>query len=139
ERRNGKHPLVVVGGAVTFVNPEPLALFADVLAAGEGEVLTPSLTRHVRSAADRAELLRGLATESGFYIPSFYDVRYADDESIRAFEPKPGTGAPPVVKKAAVKSVDRLDPPATSIFTPDTEFGSRFLIEVVRGCANLCR
>ena len=27
----------------------------------------------------------------------------------------------------------------TTIFTPDTEFGSRFLIEVVRGCANLCR
>jgi radical SAM superfamily enzyme YgiQ (UPF0313 family) len=25
------------------------------------------------------------------------------------------------------------------IFTPDTEFGSRFLVEVVRGCANLCR
>ena len=30
-------------------------------------------------------------------------------------------------------------PPYTSVFTPDTEFGSRFLIEVVRGCANLCR
>ena len=38
-----------------------------------------------------------------------------------------------------MKSADKLDPPATSIFTPDTEFGSRFLIEVVRGCANLCR
>jgi len=25
------------------------------------------------------------------------------------------------------------------IYTPDTEFGSRFLVEVVRGCANLCR
>src|SRR4029077_17472379 len=34
---------------------------------------------------------------------------------------------------------DALDPPATRIFTPDTEFGSRFLVEVVRGCANLCR
>ena len=66
-------------------------------------------------------------------------MRYAADGTIAAFEPKPGTGAPPVVKKAAVKSADRLDPPATSIFTPDTEFGSRFLIEVVRGCANLCR
>ena len=43
------------------------------------------------------------------------------------------------MKKAAVKTTDALDPPATSIFTPDTEFGSRFLIEVVRGCANLCR
>ena len=38
-----------------------------------------------------------------------------------------------------MKSTDHLDPPATMIFTPDTEFGSRFLIEVVRGCANLCR
>ena len=53
--------------------------------------------------------------------------------------PRQGTGAPAVVKKAAVKTTDALDPPATSIFTPDTEFGSRFLIEVVRGCANLCR
>ena len=43
------------------------------------------------------------------------------------------------MKKAAVKSTDRMDPPSTRIFTPDTEFGSRFLIEVVRGCANLCR
>jgi radical SAM superfamily enzyme YgiQ (UPF0313 family) len=72
-------------------------------------------------------------------VPSFYDVRYAGDGTIAAFEPRAGTGAPPVVKKAAVKTTERLDPPATSIFTPDTEFGSRLLIEVVRGCANLCR
>src|SRR5262245_45251683 len=36
EARDERHPLVVIGGAVTFVNPEPLALFADVIAAGEG-------------------------------------------------------------------------------------------------------
>ena len=35
--RTTHDPLVVIGGAVTFVNPEPLALFADVIAAGEGE------------------------------------------------------------------------------------------------------
>jgi radical SAM superfamily enzyme YgiQ (UPF0313 family) len=137
--RNTRHPLVVVGGAVTFVNPEPLALFADVVAAGEGELLIPTLAQTAHQAADREELLRRLAAERGFYIPSFYDVHYGADGTIEAFEPKPGTGAPRTVKKAAVKSVDRLDPPATSIFTPDTEFGSRFLIEVVRGCANLCR
>jgi radical SAM superfamily enzyme YgiQ (UPF0313 family) len=137
--RNTRHPLVVVGGAVTFVNPEPLALFADVVAAGEGELLIPTLAQTAHQAADREELLRRLAAERGFYIPSFYDVHYGADGTIEAFEPKPGTGAPQTVKKAAVKSVDRLDPPATSIFTPDTEFGSRFLIEVVRGCANLCR
>ena len=50
-----------------------------------------------------------------------------------------GTGAPPTVRKAALKTTEACDPPSTRIFTPDTEFGSRFLVEVVRGCANLCR
>ena len=139
EARNARHPLVVVGGAVTFVNPEPLALFADVIAAGEGEMLIPALMRNIREAEDRPDLLLRLAQERGFYIPSFYEVHYAENGSIAGFQARPGTNAPPVVKKAAVKSTDQLDPPATSIFTPDTEFGSRFLIEVVRGCANLCR
>ena len=139
QARSSRDPLVVIGGAVTFVNPEPLAPFADVIAAGEGEQLVPALTAAIAAAGNRADLLRSLAQERGFYVPSFYDVRLADDGTIAAFEAKPGTGAPPTVKKAAVKSIERLDPPATSIFTPDTEFGSRFLIEVVRGCANLCR
>ena len=139
EARTYRHPLVVIGGAVTFVNPEPLALFADAIAAGEGEALIPSLLRAFKGASDRADLLRRLAAERGFYIPSFYDVRYADAGTIEAFVPKPGTGAPPVVKKAALKTTEAVDPPATTIFTPDTEFGSRFLVEVVRGCANLCR
>ena len=139
EARTDRHPLVIIGGAVTFVNPEPLALFADVIAAGEGEVLIPSLLGAVQGASDRADLLGRLAAQRGFYIPSFYDVRYADDGTIAAFVPRPGTGAPPVVKKAALKVTDAVDPPATTIFTPDTEFGSRFLVEVVRGCANLCR
>ena len=137
--RDHRHPLVVIGGAITFVNPEPLALFADVIAAGEGEVLVPSLLEAMGRATSRDDLLRQLATARGFYVPSFYEVRYGDDGTIDAFVPRAGTGAPPVVKKAAVKTTEALDPPATSIFTPDTEFGSRFLVEVVRGCANLCR
>ncbi len=137
--RNHRHPLVVIGGAVTFVNPEPLALFADVVAAGEGEVLVPSLLEAVAEATSRDDLLQRLATRRGFYIPSFYDVTYRDDGTIDAYVPREGTGAPPVVKKAALKTTEAVDPPCTSIFTPDTEFGSRFLIEVVRGCANLCR
>src|SRR6185503_9629490 len=120
--RTERDPLVVIGGAVTFVNPEPLAPFADVIAAGEGELLVPSLIAAMRDYPDRGDRLRRLATERGFYIPSFYDVRYAADGTIGAFEVKAGTGAPATVRKAAVKSIDRLDPPATSIFTPDTEF-----------------
>jgi len=39
----------------------------------------------------------------------------------------------------SLRAADMGDPPATTVFSPDTEFGSRLLIEVVRGCANLCR
>jgi len=139
EARTHHDPLVMIGGAVTFVNPEPLALFADVVAVGEGEALVPPLLAAFTAASDRDDLLRRLARERGFYVPSFYDVRYREDGRIEAFVPRPGTGAPPVVRKAALTTTEAVDPPATSIFTPETEFGSRFLVEVVRGCANLCR
>jgi radical SAM superfamily enzyme YgiQ (UPF0313 family) len=129
----------MIGGAVTFVNPEPLALFADIISAGEGEALIPPLVGAFTAATDRDDLLRRLVAERGFYVPAFYDVQYADDGTIAAFVPRDGTGAPPVIRKAALKTTEAVDPPATTIFTPDTEFGSRFLVEVVRGCANLCR
>jgi radical SAM superfamily enzyme YgiQ (UPF0313 family) len=138
--RTARHPLVVVGGAVTFVNPEPLAPFADAIAAGEGEVLVPGLRRAFDAASDRDDLLHCLARERGFYIPSFYEPQYAPDGTLTGYRTRENVGAPPLpVQKAALKGTDALDPPATGIFTPDTEFGSRFLVEVVRGCANRCR
>ncbi len=137
--RTSRHPLVVVGGAVTFVNPEPLAPFADVIAAGEGEALVPNLRRAFFAASDRQELLRLLSRERGFYVPAFYDPVYASDGTIARYDVAAGVDAPAPVRKAALKTTEAVDPPATSIFTPDTEFGARFLVEVVRGCANLCR
>jgi radical SAM superfamily enzyme YgiQ (UPF0313 family) len=129
-----------VGGAVTFVNPEPLAPFADVIAAGEGEVLAPALGRACSEASDRADLLQRLARERGFYVPSFYEPQYAPDGTLTGYTTTAlAPDAPMPVRKAALKTTEAIDPPVTSIFTPDTEFGSRFLIEVVRGCANLCR
>ena len=144
DARNAHHPLVVVGGAVTFVNPEPLAPFADVIAAGEGEALVPGLRRAFAAATDRADLLRRLARETGFYVPAFYEPRYVASDAhtagtLAGYTVAAGVDAPFPVRKAALRTTEAVDPPATGIFTPDTEFGSRFLIEVVRGCANLCR
>jgi radical SAM superfamily enzyme YgiQ (UPF0313 family) len=140
-KRTRHDPLIIVGGAVTFVNPEPLAPFADLIAAGEGELLVPSIIEAIAEVGtrDRDGLLRALAPRRGCYVPSFYDVSYDGPGRVAAITPKPGSGAPAVVGKAAVKTTERLDPPHTHVYTPDTEFGSRLLIEVVRGCANLCR
>jgi radical SAM superfamily enzyme YgiQ (UPF0313 family) len=137
--RGPHHPLIVIGGAVTFVNPEPLAPFSDVIAAGEGEVLVPALARMCREAGDRQDLLARLTRERGFYVPSFYEPQYGADGALTGYQPANASVPPAPIRKAAVKTTEALDPPATTIFTPETEFGSRFLVEVVRGCANLCR
>src|SRR5262249_7813096 len=135
--RSHRDPLIVFGGAVTFVNPEPLAPFADVIAAGEGEALAPALVRACSAATGRDDLLRLLARARGFYVPSLYEPQYAPDGSLAGYRVDPSVDAPTPVNKAALKTTEAVDPPVTSIFTPDTEFGSRFLVEIVRGCANL--
>lgn len=135
--RTDRHPLVVLGGAVTFLNPEPLAPFVDVVTAGEGEALIPPLVSAV-SATDRRSALRRLATQPGFYVPTLYRVSYDDKGVVKPYQATERE-VPLFVPKAAVKTIDDIDPPCTRIFTPQTAFGSRFLIEVVRGCAKLCR
>jgi radical SAM superfamily enzyme YgiQ (UPF0313 family) len=136
-----RHPLVVIGGAVTFLNPEPLAPFADVVAVGEGEVLVPSLARAIGETEKRGELLERLAAEPGFYVPSLVDAEWAADGTQSGFAPRgarTGAGSIPI-RKATLPAATEAPPPSTTIFTPDTEFGSRLLVEVVRGCAKLCR
>src|SRR5882724_8985043 len=105
--RTDRHPLIVIGGAVTFVNPEPLAPFADVIAAGEGEVLVPAFERAYRAATGRADLLRLLAAERGFYVPTFYEPRYDAAGALTGFATTAAgasAGAPIPVRKAAVKT-----------------------------------
>ena len=90
--RSQRHPLIVIGGAVTFVNPEPLAPFADVIAAGEGEALVPAFDRALAAATDRADLLRLLAARARLLHPELLRAavrrrRHADRLRRRSPEP----------------------------------------------------
>jgi radical SAM superfamily enzyme YgiQ (UPF0313 family) len=116
--RGESHPLVVAGGPITFLNPEPMAPFLDVVAVGEAEALLPPLTEALRGRLSRAELLESLAGEEGFYVPSAAGER----KIVRA---KMGRRA-------------GLSPPATYVLTSDTEMSGKFLVEVSRGCPTLC-
>ena len=138
EERQDRYPLVVLGGAVSFLNPEPLAPFVDVVCAGEGEVLVPELLAAVRSAGSRRALLEDLATRPGMYVPALVDVSHDADGRTLAFTPRREDVRVPI-RKAVLGRQALAEPPSTIVFTPDTEFGSRLLVEVVRGCANLCR
>ena len=132
--RTARDPLVITGGPVTFLNPEPLAPFVDAFGVGEAEALLPALT-DVLQAETREQRLRGLAGESGFYVPATHEVEYAPDG--RVLHRRIHDGHP--VVRARMGKDARFPPPATYILTRDTEMSDKFLVEVSRGCPTLCR
>src|SRR4030095_2288751 len=77
--RGPSDPLVVMGGSALFLNPEPLAPFADLIAVGEGEALVPRMMDALQGASDVRAGLDRLTEKDGFYVPSRYEVRYHGD------------------------------------------------------------
>ncbi|HXE72971.1 MAG TPA: radical SAM protein [Candidatus Nitrosotenuis sp.] len=126
-------PLVLVGGAITFLNPEPLADMVDVFCVGEGEGLVEPLVEALREGAGRPELLERLAHVPGYYVPSLYVPRYEGQRYL-------GLEPPPLVRKAYLSAQDfaRTDTHSV-VLTDDTEFGRSGLLEISRGCPYICR
>jgi radical SAM superfamily enzyme YgiQ (UPF0313 family) len=162
EKRNHFHPLIVMGGAASFLNPEPIADFTDIIAVGEGEVLVDQLIDTILEGGEKEEILLNLAKFGrGFYIPSFYDVIYNDDGTVFDYVPK-HEGVPKRVGRAlsainpkegtlrrAMKRGEKeladflinqdVFCPSTSIWSPKAEMGDRLLVEISRGCSQGCR
>ena len=160
--RTHHDPLVVMGGAASFLNPEPIADFTDVIGVGEGEVLGPQLVDLIFEHETKGEILRALAkTGRGFYVPSLYDVTYNQDGTVEAYTPVE-KGVPARVgravaaenpKEGSLKRAMRrgntevaeslrgmeVFAPSTVIFAPNAEMGKRFLVEISRGCSQGCR
>jgi radical SAM superfamily enzyme YgiQ (UPF0313 family) len=160
--RNHFHPLVVMGGAASFLNPEPIADFTDIIAVGEGEILVYQLVDAILEHGHKEDILLNLAqTGRGFYIPSLYDVVYNDDgtifdylpkengvprrvgRAVSAVNPKEGT-LRRALKRGETELADFLINqdifcPSTSVWSPGAEMGDRLLVEISRGCSQGCR
>ena len=142
EERGEGYPFIVCGGPCAF-NPEPLAPFVDLIALGDGEIETGELIDLYRdwrvSGAPRDEFLRRAAQIEGIYVPSLYDVRYNDDGMVSEIAPKPGSGAPALVKKALVRDLDGADYPDRLIVPYGEIVHNRIMLEIFRGCTRGCR
>jgi radical SAM superfamily enzyme YgiQ (UPF0313 family) len=161
--RNDRDPLVVMGGAASFLNPEPIADFTDVVGVGEGEVLVPQLVDAIfENEGTKDELLVALARKGrGFYVPALYAVTYREDGTVEPYTPTED-GVPARVGRAVAaenpkegtlrRALRRGDAevaeqlraqdvfaPSTVVWSPEAEMGERFLVEISRGCSQGCR
>jgi len=124
-------PVVVLGGAAVFLNPEPLAPFADLIAVGEGEALVPNMMAALVGADPRAGIA-ALTAKDGFYVPSRYTVRYHEDGTVAGYD-----GPGPVIRQRGWPG--KMPMPQSVILTPNTEMAGKFLVEISRGCPCMCR
>jgi radical SAM superfamily enzyme YgiQ (UPF0313 family) len=132
-RDRGPHdPLVILGGAAMFLNPEPLAPFADLVAVGEGEPMVPRMMEALLGAADPRQGLEALAPKDGFYVPSRYEVRYHDDGTVAAYD-----GPRRVTRQRGWPGA--MGFPQSVILTPHTEMSMKYMVEISRGCPCMCR
>jgi radical SAM superfamily enzyme YgiQ (UPF0313 family) len=142
ERIESGQPLVVCGGVATFMNPEPLAPFADLMVIGEAEPLLPVLLErlldnlHGARSDERSALLQELnQNHRGFYAPRFYRPRYDGQARFSGFEPE--AGLPERVEKVSQPGHQRAA--HSELLTPQTEFADLYLAELGRGCSRGCR
>lgn len=132
-------PLVVLGGVAVFMNPEPLALFADVMVIGEAEAVLFDLLALLAGLYEknvfRQDVLRQAAgTLPGCYTPSLYAFDFGENGEVVAIHHE--AGAPERVRKAVA---GRMPTAAHSLlYSPEAEL-SMFMTELGRGCSRGCR
>ena len=139
--RDESWPLIIAGGPCVC-NAEPMADFFDVMQLGEGEQMLQDICAEVEKAKKqgltRRQLLENLAGLPGVYVPSFYDVSYNSDGTIRAVTPN-DPHAPAKITKAIVKDLDSFVPPEHFIVPMIGAVQDRACVEVLRGCVRGCR
>ena len=135
-------PFVICGGPCAF-NPEPLAPFVDLVALGDGEEETQRTIDVYKQwkalGLPREEYLRMAAQIPGIYVPSLYDVAYNEDGTVKTVTPKPGSGAPALVKKAMVLDLNEAVYPEKLIVPYGEIVHNRIMLEIFRGCTRGCR
>lgn len=139
DRKDGA--FVCFGGPCAY-NCEPLADFADFVMLGEGEELFVEVVEKYNEWKEkkgtRLEFLESIATLEGIYVPSFYDVEYNEDNTIKSVTTN-NKNAALRPRKRIIKDMDKVYYPEKPI-VPFTEIvHDRIVMEIFRGCTRSCR
>jgi len=119
-QRTDHHPLILLGGAVTYFNPNALWQYVDLIFQGDAEDHLPEMMNNLlesfRSKRNRTLILKSLKTIENLSIPPLNH-----QSSIIA------------------KSFQLTDDPAVSLFlSKHSVFPNKVLLEIGRGCLRKC-
>ena len=138
--RNEKDP-IIIGGGPAMANPEPFADFFDLFLIGDGEdaliKILETYKKCKKSKISRKNILLHLSEIEGVYIPSFFDVAYNDDGTVKTVVPNK-KNIPEIITKTIV-DLDKAFFHRKKIVPFVETVHNRLNIEVARGCIGRCR
>lgn len=140
DRKDGQ-PFVCMGGPCAY-SAEALADFADFFMLGEGEEIIVEVMDVYRKwkkrGGTRKEFLFDIAKIEGIYVPSFYNIEYNDDNTVKSISPK-YENIPEKVKKRIIEDMDSVFYPTKMIVPFQEIVHDRIMLEMFRGCIRGCR
>ncbi|HBR17985.1 MAG: hypothetical protein A3G39_09155 [Deltaproteobacteria bacterium RIFCSPLOWO2_12_FULL_43_16] len=138
--RDETHPLIIGGGPIAF-NPEPIADFFDAFVLGDGEEVVLEIADVViewkKERGKRKDLLKRLAKIEGMYVPSFFDVAYNQDGTVKKITPL--LNGYEGVKKRIVSDINKLPLPIKPVVPFPQIVHDHLTVEINRGCTRGCR
>lgn len=140
--RGTEYPIIYGGGPCAY-NAEPIADMFDFFMLGEGEDQvheTMDVLKQWKKEGKKSkvELLERLVKIDGIYVPSFYDVEYNEDGTVKSITPN-NPNAPKTVRKRIMTDFDTTYAPDTIIVPYGDVVHDRVMLEVMRGCMRGCR
>ncbi len=133
---------LVIGGGPCACNPEPIADFFDLFILGDGEDATLEIcdlyAEHKKRGSTKDEFLADAVKIKGVYVPSFYDVSYNEDGTVKAITPN-HPDVPERVTKRVVVDFDKTPYPDKFVVPYIETVHDRAVLEVLRGCIRGCR
>lgn len=135
-------PFVCSGGPCAY-NVEPIADIFDFVMMGEGEDMMNEIVEVYKEwkknpNRTRRGYLEELAKIEGMYVPSFYDVEYNADNTVRSVTPN-NPNAKPRIKKRIMADFDKAPTPDKIIVPYGEVVHDRVMLEIFRGCIRGCR
>src|SRR5580765_3267014 len=128
--RDERHPLLMIGGDCARINPAPLTPFLDIFAMGDGEKLVLPIADLLRRGLSRNAFLAEAAKIPGLFVPS-----------VQGSRAEHATAGKIVIQQTMSRKEIGSDyeVPHSTIMTPMTELSDKLLIEISRGCTEMCK
>ena len=140
--RDNTFPLIMAGGVIAFLNPEPIARVFDMLFVGEAEAIFPDFFKNIEIynsstlKKNKDEIIESCGKINGIYVPAAYQFIF-DAKKVNVLKDiKILPGFPEKIKR---RWADKDFISSSAITTKFSELSNINMIEIERGCKRGCR